>query len=480
MKKWKIIVPVALVGAIAIASPFVYKEVSRYLAEKAITEEYNAYIASNKSFYDNSYFNGVDISGLTPEDALVKIEDAFEAKSLTIKSEDGTEKDTFEYSRLSVDYKNLMASVLDAYDAQTLTKAEYLNGAEKKEYTYNIPLDVDFKKTDISGLKCTDEDTRIKSSDAYISVDKVTGTLSIVEEVFGNELNESSLESKIESAVFAGEEEIVLLASDYVLPNVVCTDEALVSTQKYYETLLNKSLSFTVCGMLMELTPDDTLAFFDFEPGDEADDEAIAAYVLALKNKYDTYQSNRLFTTTTGELVTVVAGDYGWLIDKDETITAIKTAALSEKESEAVNAVYKVAGQRPADNEIGNTYVEIDLRDQKIWMYVNGQKIVDDDITTGMVGDPASITITGTFSLAYKQANVTLKGPTWNDFVYYWMPYDLTNAVGMHDATWRTDEEFGGTNRFGNGSHGCVNMRLDSAGIVYNNIQMDTPIIVWE
>ena len=58
------------------------------------------------------------------------------------------------------------------------------------------------------------------------------------------------------------------------------------------------------------------------------------------------------------------------------------------------------------------------------------------------------------------------------------MPFD--GSIGMHDATWRTEEEFGGTNRFGNGSHGCVNLRLATAETVYNNMESDIPIIIWE
>jgi len=483
MKKWKIIVPlvcIALIGAGVYAAPKAYAAYQDAQEQKRITAEYNSFIDSNTVFYDNSYFNGVDISKKDVKEAVEAIEKAFEAQSFTIKSEDGQETDLFSYERLKTDYKNLMQEVLDAYEAQTLSRDEYINGANRKDYSYDISSDVDFSDIDTEGLNCIDGTTRVASKDAYISVDRITGALEIVEEIYGNELKEDVLASKVKEAVTGKLDTVSFAAADYKLPEILATDSELEKTKAYYKKLLNKSLALNICGVSINLTPIQTRELFDFEPGNEVDEDAVLTYVRSLKNSYDTYGSTRKFLTSTGEYVDVIAGSYGWTIDGGETAAKIVNALASEEEKESVTGVYTKTGLHPADNEIGDTYVEINLRDQKIYMYYQGVQILNDDVTTGMVGEPASITLTGTYSLLYKKTNVTLKGPTWNDFVYYWMPYEVTNAVGMHDATWRSEEEFGGTNRYGNGSHGCVNMRLNSAAIVYTYIEMDTPIIVWE
>lgn len=483
MKKWKIIVPLvclALIGAGVYAAPKAYAAFQDAKEQKRITAEYNSFIESNTVFYDNSYFNGVDISKKDVKEAVAAVEKAFETKSFTLKSEDGQETDVFSYERLDIDCKNLTQEVLNAYEAQTLTRDEYVNGAERKDYSYDISQDVDYSDVDTEGLKCVDEASRVASKDAYISVDRITGALEIVEEVYGNVLKENVLTEKVKTAVSGNLDTVSFVAADYELPSVLATDEKLNDTEAYYKHLLNKSLDLNICGVSINLTPAQVRELLDFEPGNEVDEDAVLAYVRSLKNSYDTYGSTRKFLTSTGEIVDVIAGSYGWTIDGGETAAKIVNALASEEEKESVTGVYTKTGLHPADNEIGDTYVEINLRDQKIYMYYQGVQILNDDITTGMVGEPASITLTGTYSLLYKKTNVTLKGPTWNDFVYYWMPYEVTNAVGMHDATWRSEEEFGGTNRYGNGSHGCVNMRLNSAAIVYTYIEMDTPIIVWE
>jgi lipoprotein-anchoring transpeptidase ErfK/SrfK len=55
------------------------------------------------------------------------------------------------------------------------------------------------------------------------------------------------------------------------------------------------------------------------------------------------------------------------------------------------------------------------------------------------------------------------------------MPFN--GGIGLHDATWRSS--FGGNIYKTNGSHGCVNMPLQSAKKVYENITNTMPIIVW-
>ena len=107
-------------------------------------------------------------------------------------------------------------------------------------------------------------------------------------------------------------------------------------------------------------------------------------------------------------------------------------------------------------------------------MYVNGECIVDTPVVTGNVSAGHN-TRKGVFCLTYKTRNATLRGPGYASFVYYWMPFD--GGIGLHDATWRGS--FGGSIYKTNGSHGCVNMPLEAAKTVYNNLESNMPIIVW-
>ncbi len=478
MKKWiKITVAgVAVIYAVVLGVPKGIKLYNYIKEERAITSSYETFILENKSFYENSYFNDVDISGLSMEEAYKAVTDDFEKNVITIKTP-FEEEENFSYKDLNAEYNDLLSELQTAFYSQTLTKEEYVNGAERKDYEHSMAECVDFSKVDLSGLAIYDLSTRIYSKDAYISVDSASGTILVTKEVYGNVIKEGRLEEKLKAAVLAHDNTITLDYTDYEMPSVLSTDPELEATKNYYEILLNKTLYLNVCGVKITLTPSQTLGLYDFVSGDEANDAAIYDYVRSLKGQYDTYGSYRDFLTSTGEITTITNGNYGWLIDLDATAEAIKTACLSENSEVSVDACYTVIGQRAANDEISNTYVEISLRDQKIWMYIGGELVVYDDVTTGEVNDPESVTNCGIFKLTYKKSDVVLRGPTWEDPVSYWMPYDGAN--GMHDATWRSYEEFGGDNRNGNGSHGCVNLRLETATIIYNNIQMDTPIIIW-
>ena len=71
--------------------------------------------------------------------------------------------------------------------------------------------------------------------------------------------------------------------------------------------------------------------------------------------------------------------------------------------------------------------------------------------------------------------HVYLKGAGYLSYVNYWMPYN--GGEGLHDATWR--DEFGKDIYKTSGSHGCINMPLDIAEQVYNNVEVGTIVEVY-
>lgn len=55
------------------------------------------------------------------------------------------------------------------------------------------------------------------------------------------------------------------------------------------------------------------------------------------------------------------------------------------------------------------------------------------------------------------------------------MPFN--GGVGIHDLTSRTS--FGGDIYLYNGSHGCINTPLENARTIYENIEVNTPVVVY-
>jgi len=126
-------------------------------------------------------------------------------------------------------------------------------------------------------------------------------------------------------------------------------------------------------------------------------------------------------------------------------------------------------------NEIGNTYVEINISKQHLWLYKDGKMIAQGSVVTGNP-NRGNATVLGVYMVNYKQKEASLKGPGYEAKVTYWMPF--FGNIGLHDASWRY--RFGEDIYLRNGTHGCVNAPLYLAKIVYENVDEGTPIIIYK
>jgi len=201
---------------------------------------------------------------------------------------------------------------------------------------------------------------------------------------------------------------------------------------------------------------------------------AVMKYVNELSKKYDTVGITRNFKTSINKTVDVKGGLYGWKINQEAETKAIieniKFGEVSKKEP-----IYTQKALSRDDDEIGNTYVEINITKQHLWFYKDGKLITQGSVVTGNPGKGHS-TVTGTYMLNYKQKDAILAGPGYEVEVNYWMPF--YGNMGIHDAIWRNS--FGGEIYKRRGTHGCVNAPLYLAKIIFENIEEGIPIICYE
>ncbi len=125
----------------------------------------------------------------------------------------------------------------------------------------------------------------------------------------------------------------------------------------------------------------------------------------------------------------------------------------------------------------------VDISDQYLYQYVDGQVKLIAPVITGVEG--VHDTPLGSYKLKVKnlEKDVTLRG--YNDdgskyasFVSYWMPFADHNAIGFHDASWRSEDEFTATRFIESGSHGCVNMKFADAEALFNSLDKDVNVVV--
>lgn len=205
------------------------------------------------------------------------------------------------------------------------------------------------------------------------------------------------------------------------------------------------------------------------------DENLVRQYVADLGLKYDTMGQTRTFLTYDNRQVEIKGGDYGWVIDQDEEVKAL-IAAIESGVTQVREPVYLYSGYSRGTNDIGSTYLEIDLTNQRLVFYQKGTPIVDTPIVSGNPDIEGCGTPTGCYALDAKESPAVLTGEDYEANVTYWMPF--AGNVGIHDASWRS--EFGGNLYLWEGSHGCVNVPYDKAAEIYANIEVGMPVVVYD
>ena len=206
-------------------------------------------------------------------------------------------------------------------------------------------------------------------------------------------------------------------------------------------------------------------------------DELIYEYLEQLKEKYDTPHGEVKFTTHDGRVLTFYTENCGWHMNLDQTADALK--AVVESGGDVLDPVWDSGLVYSASNGVGNRYVEIDIPAQKVFLYEDGELVVETDCVTGTKG--LTDTVPGVFQVMYKASPTVLKdkdiyGNAYEQPVDYWVSFNYSQ--GLHDAQWRA--EFGGDIYESWGSHGCVNLPLDAAAAIYNELYNYFPVVVYD
>lgn len=238
----------------------------------------------------------------------------------------------------------------------------------------------------------------------------------------------------------------------------------------------------------VEISPGTAASFLEAEPGggcpalDSAglitvSETAVREWVENLASQYDTWGTEREFEATRGETVTVKYVTYGTQLDAEaEYAYLMGTLAGGQESAETMPHIpaYIHEGYARGLDDIGDTYIEIDMTEQRMYYYADGELTLETDVVTGNTGRRMG-TPQGINFVYAKQRNRTLRGADYASFVKYWMP--VKGNVGIHDASWRS--KFGGQIYKSNGSHGCINTPSDVMSQLYELAEVGTPVIMF-
>lgn len=348
------------------------------------------------------------------------------------------------------------------------------------EAKVGVKYDEDALARQIEGLACMDPENQVKSVNAHPEFKETQ--FEIVPEVVGTQINTEVFNEAIRTSIDGFQHTMDLSETgSYIQPAFVEDSPEVIEANKEMNEYLKAKITYdfdpetevvdaSVISQWVKVNDKMEVTF---------DKKAVKKYIGELADKYDTKGKSRKFTTATGNTVTVEGGAYGWKINQDEEYKAL-TENIKKGETVTREPKYSSRAASHGAIDIGNTYAEVDLTNQRAYFIKNGKVVLDSPVVTGNP-NKGNATPQGTDSLTYKTRNAVLRGDRLPDGSYsyespvkYWMPFN--GGIGFHDASWQS--AFGGTRYKTHGSHGCINMPTDQAAKMYELISDGTPVVV--
>ncbi len=436
----------------------------------------------HNAFAYGTWINNVYCTGRSIEEVNADLVQDFSYDGLTVLDKDGN---SCRIAAEEIDYQFDFIKALEIYQKQQNPWAwiESLYHGDSRELHPVVTYDSEALAHILDGIPFL----AVESGES-----DVERRIAIIRTNHGYELlNERTEVLNVDEAREAIVEAIEQSADEVSLQDAGCYhDLELTAPMRETLALWEKVEDFQQCGIVYvmgdEQIPVDASVVCDWieltEDGGFATDEngalklregAVEEFVNGLADEYDTVGAERQFRATRGDIVKVEGGTYGNRIDREAEIAYLTDAFLQGKE-ELHEPVYSQKALAQGRNDIGSTYIEVDMGEQMLYYYVDGIQRLSTPVVTGntsrRMGTPSGVNY-----VYLKQKNRILRGPGYASHVDFWMP--VKGNIGIHDAAWR--RKFGGTIYQTNGSHGCINTPGDVMAKLYDSVEVGTPVVMF-
>lgn len=441
------------------------------------------YYYSDK-FFEGTTINGIDCSGKTAYEVEQLIASKVEDYSIEVDSR-GLDPQVITGDQIGYSYVS-DGGILKLLKQQK--PYEWISGLyEKRSYTAseNTTYDKEKLKTQVRELNCAKEENQVAPEDAYVAFGETQ--FEIVPETQGSELKMREAYNALAQAVSESQSTINFAENPDVYVKAAVTSDSpdLQAAMDACNNFTKASITYTFGDETVTLDGSTIKDWLNFDDkGQLVKDDAsfkqhITDFVAQLAYDHDTVGTDREFYTTSGRTVYVYGSAYGWQIDQSAEAAQL-TQEIQSGTQTVREPVYSMTANSHGVNDLGNTYIEVDLSDQHMYYYQDGSIIFDSDIVSGNMSYADRQTPPGIFTLYYKKSPDVLRGRQLEDGKYeyetpvnYWMPFN--GGIGFHDASWQP--YFGGDRYLSGGSHGCINLPPENAAILYGIIQYGVPII---
>ncbi len=444
-----------------------------------------ALILGAVSYYQATHFNakvtinGVEVSGLSVDMTLEKLQTTKLKNDVYI----GDEK------------------IIDGKDTEMVFTAEDLQGIkdiQKDQWTF-FPS---FKTRSFTLLPSKQDDYRsaelkneleqklntmnqdlTAAKDAQASL--VDGKIVVSESIEGEQYDVPTLLNDFDNQGYSSE---IHLNPVYILP--IKEDSEIVKNQEAkLQELLDHTVDYQVQDKVHSLKGSEVIknATFTEEMKISIDSSTLQNKIKDINNAQSTLGKDFTFKTHSGSVITVKGKGYGWALSEEKEAALVKEAF--EKGEGSVSAKNIIGNgwsnegygyETTSNYGIGDTYAEVSLKEQRIWLYRDGKQVFTTHVVTGKQSTGEG-TLPGVWYILYKRTPYTLTGsavgnPNYSVDVDYWAPF-TNGGQGFHDASWRGN--WSSTAYLTGGSGGCVNVPPNVMKTVYDNLSVYQPVVVY-
>lgn len=451
-------------------------------------------VLTNGKFLPNTTIDGRDVAMMTAEQVAELVKDPNEPTDITLLKQDGTNvKIPLENIGYTLDTEEKVQILLDKKDT-ALWFMSLFNHTMYKLDEAEASFDSEKLKEELSEIDWGDKEPE----NAYITASD-NGFVIIPDEP-GDKVDIDKLWAYVKDKLENGETDINMISSNSYIKAQVTSDD-LKDKLEQMNAVAGIEITIDFDYTQEVLTGKDFAGWVTFNDDGTytVDRTKVMGYVEALAEKYDTYDKERKFhATLQGDITVPTSADarYGWWIYQDETADLL-VDLIEKGKSVTTDPVYYYTQNadgtkgyiytgseeaRSAEDDIGNTYVEIDLTAQTLWYYEKGELKHTCGIVSGQLQPAARKTLPGVYKVWFKAKNYKMKssnsaGESWESTCAYWTRVAIV-GIGLHDSQWRGNN-VGGQIYKTNGSHGCINMTLKDAKYIYDTVPMGTPVVMY-
>lgn len=346
--------------------------------------------------------NGFNVSLMTVqevEDLLSREADGF-AIAINTRN-NGVEKIEAKDIGMKVEAKEYLTEIMTSRKMKSWLIPET---AERKLPESCYTIDKEKLEEEISNLNCMKNIVKAESAKIVY-----TGSQYQVEPtVRGTELDKVKTRDVIETAIRQWKSSVDLEEAGCYIDAKKVDEKELQKKCEFLNSIQDTIITYDF-GDRKESIDIDVINTFltDYE----LDNEKITKYISSLAEKYDTVGKERKFITYDDRTVKISGGNYGWKMDVDSTAASLKKL-IQAATIDVVEPEYLQEAADRSKNDLGHSYLEIDLGKKQVVLYIDGEPKVQADIELNGEIEPGFYNVSAIEPDADGKTNAILFGST--------------------------------------------------------------------